>query len=62
MMFLVCIQVVFLHIQEVALFLKFTVIVVNIQDVIVVEVDQAFALVDSVASEYLNFGSLSELW
>ena len=45
----------FLHIREVVLFLYFTAVVVNIRDIIVVDLDQAFALVDFVASEYFNF-------
>ena len=54
-MFLVFIQVAFLHIRDAVLFLQFAAIVVNIRDFIVVEVHQAFALVDFVASEYYNF-------
>ena len=44
-----------LCIFEVVFSISFAVIVVNIRDVIVVHVDQAYALVDFVASEYLNF-------
>ena len=52
----------YLHIHEVALFLYFTAMVVNIRNVIVVNVDQAFALVDFVASEGFTFDPFLEFW
>ena len=52
---LVFIQVAFLHIQEVVLFLQFTALVVYIRDIMVVNVDHAFALLDFVTSKYFYF-------
>ena len=40
----------------------YSAIVVSIRDVIVVDVDQAFALVDFAPSEYFNFDPFLELW
>ena len=53
--FLVFNQVTFCTCERLYSFILFAAIVVNIRDVIVVDVDQAFVLVDFVASEYLNF-------
>ena len=60
--FLVCAQIPFLHIREVVLFLYFTAIGINVRDIIVVDVDRAFALIDFVASEYFNIDPFLVLW
>ena len=52
----------FLHIRKAVLFLKFAATFVNIWDVLVVDEDQAFILVDFVASEYFNFDPFLVLW
>ena len=51
-----------MYVEEVVLFVWVTAIVFYIRDVIVVNVDQAFALVDFVASEYFNLNPFLELW
>ena len=42
--------------------LFFTVILVYIRDIIVMDVDQAFGLIDFVSGDYFNFDPLMELW
>ena len=42
--------------------LFFTVILVYIRDVIVVDVDRAFGLIDFVSGKYFNFDPHLELW
>ena len=61
-MFLVFIKVSFCTTEGLYSFSLFTAKVVNIRDIIVLHVDQAFALVDFVASDYFNFGHFLELW
>ena len=54
-------KMIFAHTRGFTIF-YFTAIGVNIGDVIVVDVDQAFALVDFVDSEYFNFDPFMVLW
>ena len=54
-MFLVFCPSCFLNIREVVAFLQLTAIVVNIRDVRVADVDQAFALADFDASDFFDF-------
>ena len=58
MFFLCC----FLHIREVVLFLYIAAVVVNIMHVIIVVVEQAFALVDFVTRECFNIDPFVVLW